>query len=720
MVKAIGRACCLLLFVATVASAQGGAAVGATPLAEPATFTRHVAPILFDHCAACHRPGGSAPFSLLEYADVRPRAARIAAVTRTRLMPPWKSEPGYGEFIGQRPLSDAEIATIQQWVSEGARQGDVRYLPPRPDRNDGWQLGTPDLVLTPGQTYTLPPEGADRFRVFVLPIPIRIARYVRGVEFRPDDPRVVHHANILLDRTRSSRERNDRDPALGESGLLAATAQYPSGHLLGWTPGQPDPLLPKDLAWPLMPDTDLVVQLHLVPTGTPQPVRFSVGLYFTANPPQRTPAVLRLGRRDIEIPAGQRDYTITDSYVMPVDADVLALKPHAHYRAREIRGSATLPDGSTRPLLYIKDWDFHWQHVYRYVRPIALPRGTTLTMRYTYDNSSDNRSNPERPPRQVAWGPRSSDEMGDLWLQVLPRDERALATLNADFERKWIQDEITGYESLIRKDAGNRALRDEAALLYLQTGRWQEAVAHYKSVVQLQRQSADAHFNLATALMLGGQLEEAVSSFREALRLKPDHAAAHSNLGNVLSRLGREDDALAHYEAAIRTDPGHGGAHNNLGYLLMRRGDLAAALSHFNEAVRLNPRLPDAHYNLGILFQARGEPGRAIGHLENAIALKPDWAPPLTVLGWILGTTPEERLRDATRAIEMAQRGVVLTNRRSAEALDALAAAYAEAGQFTRAIETIREALRVGAGTSAEAAMLERKALYERHRPYRQ
>lgn len=337
-------------------------------------------------------------------------------------MPPWKSEPEYGEFIGQRPLSAAEIATFQRWVSEGALQGDIRDLPPLPARTDGWQLGTPDLVLTPEQTYTLPPEGADRFRVFVLPIPVTLARYVRGVEFRPHDPRVVHHANILLDRTSSSRERNEQDPTLGESGLLAATAEYPSGHLLGWTPGQPDPLLPKGLAWPLVPDTDLVVQLHLVPNGTSQPVQFSVGLYFTSDPPQRTPVILGLGRRDIEIPAGQCDYTITDSYVMPVDADVLALKPHAHYRAREIKGSAMLPDGSTKHLIYIRDWDFHWQHVYRYVTPIALPRGTTLTMRYTYDNSPDNRRNPELPPRHVEWGPRSSDEMGDLWVQVLTRD----------------------------------------------------------------------------------------------------------------------------------------------------------------------------------------------------------------------------------------------------------------------------------------------------------
>ena len=217
-------------------------------------------------------------------------------------MPPWKVEPGYGEFIGQRHLSAAEIATIQRWVKAGVEK-ETRGTFRRPRTwSDGWQLGTPDLVLTPAQPYSLPAEGSDRFRVFVLTIPIASHAVRPGCRVRPDDPGVVHHANILIDRTPASRERNEQDPALGESGLLAASAEYPPGQLLGWTPGQPDALLPKGMSWSLFPGTDLVVQLHMVPNGQPQPVRFSVGLYFTSDPPERIPAILRLGRRDIEIP----------------------------------------------------------------------------------------------------------------------------------------------------------------------------------------------------------------------------------------------------------------------------------------------------------------------------------------------------------------------------------------------------------------------------------
>jgi tetratricopeptide (TPR) repeat protein/mono/diheme cytochrome c family protein len=640
------------------------------------TFTRDIAPIVFAHCAGCHRPDGSAPFSLLTYQEVRPRATRIAAVTGTRAMPPWKSEPGYGEFVGQKLLGTEEIATIARWVKDGMREGEAHDLPPLPVWRSEWQLGSPDLVLTPAEAYTVPAEGPDRFRVFVLPIPIEATRYVRGVEFRPHDPQVVHHANILLDRTSRSRERNQHDPALGESGLLAATTEYPPGHLLGWTPGRPDALLPKGLAWPLAPQTDLVVQLHMVPNGTPQRVQFSVGLYFTSDPPERTPALLRLGRRDIDIPAGEGNYRITDSYLLPVDAEIQALKPHAHYLAREVSAVAVLPDGSTKNLLYIKDWDFRWQHVYRCVTPVALPRGSRLTMRYTYDNATTRRFDSQQAPRRVEWGPRSSDEMGDLWIQLLTRDERDLTALNSDFQRKWIQDEIAGYESLIRKDRGSVVLREEVGLLYLQNGQWQEAARHYRTAIARQPGSPVLRFNLATALMVGGQLDEATSGFREALRLDPGYAAAHANLGNVLSRLGRMDEALAEYEATIQADPGHAGAYNNVGYLLMRRGELTAALPYFTEAIRLNPGLPDAHFNLGLLFRARDEPQRAITHFHDALKANPVWV----------------------------------------AALDALAAAYAETGQLDRAIETTEDALRLAAGTAAEAGLRERMELYKRRR----
>jgi tetratricopeptide (TPR) repeat protein len=704
-------------------SAVGAALTSATSTIPSSTrrvtFTRDIAPLVFDRCSGCHHPEGPAPFSLLDYAAVRQRATQIATMTRTRLMPPWKAEPGYGEFLGQQPMSDAEIDLIRRWVEDGAVEGEPRDLPAVPDWSDGWQLGTPDLIVTPPQAYTLGAEGTDAFRVFVIPIPTVIARYIKGVEFRPGNSRVVHHANILLDRTARSRELNEHDSTLGERGLLAGSATYPSGHFLGWTPGLPDRLLPGALSWRLEPGTDLVVQLHMVPSGKPEVVQFSVGFYFSDEVPERSPGVLRLGHQNIDIAAGQRHYTVSDSFELPVDVDVLALKPHAHYRAREIRAFATLPDGSTRWLLSIKDWDFRWQHVYRYVAPVVLPKGSIIQSDVVYDNSADNPRNPQQPPQRVRWGPRSSDEMGDLWLQMLPRDDRDLALLNRDIQRKLIVEDAIGYEGLIEAEPGNIVLHDDVAGRYLQLGRLHEAAAHYETSIRLNPQSALGHFNLGATLMLAGRGEQAIAEFKESLRLDPGYAAAHNNIGNVLDRQGKLADALVHYRAALRLNPASAAAHNNIGFVMARRGDVAEAQSQFREALTIDPDSADAHYNMGLALERTGNMSEAVDHFRNALRIKPDWAAALSDLAWALATASTAMVRDPEEAVHLAERAAKITEGRNADTLDALAAAYAARHQFARALDTIREAIRLAPAASVPG-MLERQELYKKNQPYQE
>src|SRR5213594_2812920 len=295
-----------------------------TPLEVP-TYTRDIAPLLAERCGMCHAPQGSAPFSLLTYADAKRYAAEIAAVTRTRYMPPWKADPENGPFAGQRPLTDEEIDRIQKWVAGGAVEGEREHegeSAAPAQQSTGWRMGSPDLIVTLPQAYSLQAEGTDVFRVFVLPVPIAKTRFVRGFEFRPGNSRVVHHANIRLDKTPASRALDEAEPEPGYSGLIARSAGYPEGHFLGWTPGQVSPLLPKDLSWRLDPHTDLVIETHMQPSGRRESVQPSIGLYFSDMPPTRTPAMLRLSRQNIDISAGDSQYIITDSYVLPVDVDV--------------------------------------------------------------------------------------------------------------------------------------------------------------------------------------------------------------------------------------------------------------------------------------------------------------------------------------------------------------------------------------------------------------
>ena len=557
--------------------------------AQPVTYSKDIAPLIADRCAMCHHPGGSGPFSLLSYDNVKRRAALIAAVTERRYMPPWKADPSNGPFIDQHPLSDDEIRMIRQWVAEGSAEG--RPAPVAPVRTwaEGWQLGQPDVVVTLPEPYMLPPDGTDAFRIFVLPIPTAAVRFVRALEFRPGNPKVVHHANIRLDTTPASRQLDEAQPGPGYDGLIAHSAQYPEGHFLGWTPGQVAPLLPKDLAWRLDVHTDLVVELHMRPSGKPEPVAPSIGLYFSDAAPTRTPAMLRLGRQSIDIPPGQKDYTITDSYVVPVDVDVQAVQPHAHYRARDVRGDATLPDGTVRPLIAIKDWDFRWQHVYRFVTPLHLPKGTRLSMRYTYDNSAENPRNPDQPPKRARWGQRSSDEMGDLWIQVLTSDAPALETLVRDFRPKVLAEDVIGYEVEIEKRPSDAGLRDDAALLCLELGRADAAVTHFAASLSLKPGSAAAHYNLATALTVAHRLDEAAEEYRRALSIDAAYANAHNNLGNVLMQQRKFGDAIRHYQELVRLQPNVPSGFANLAAAYAADGQFERAVEATDAALRLQP-----------------------------------------------------------------------------------------------------------------------------------
>lgn len=407
-------------------------------VATPPTFSKDVAPIIYARCGNCHRPNGPAPFSLLTYSDARQHATQIAMVTATRYMPPWKNEPGYGDFIGQQPLSDAEIDILQRWVSGGASEGNRRDLPPMPAWIDGWQLGKPDLVVTLPRPYLLRAEGADVSRIFVFPLPTDSTRYVRGFEFRPGNSKVVHHANIRIDRTTASRELDEQDAEPGYEGVRLHSAVYPDGPL------------------------------SRVDTGT-----------------DRSPA-------------------------------------------------------AKRPFV---------------------------------DSPSRDRSR-----------------------------------------------------------CGNAS----------------------------------------------------TAEYRRALALKPEYAPAENNLGNVLVMQGKPDEAL----------------------------------HHFQEAVRIDPRNAEAHYNLGSVARGRGDWPEALGQFRAAIALEPDSVPALVGLAWLLASAPDAMLRHPDEAIRLAEHMADVTERRDAAVLDLLAAAYAAAGEFDRAVTTAQAALDLKPPDPVAATMRTRQELYKQRRPY--
>jgi tetratricopeptide (TPR) repeat protein/mono/diheme cytochrome c family protein len=625
---------------------------------DPPTFTRDIAPIVYGRCAGCHQRDGDAPFSLVAYDEVRRRARQIAQVTARRYMPPWKPDGDGPTFLGERRLTDDQIALIDRWVRAGAPEGRRDDLPPAPVAAGGWLWGEPDLVIAL-PIYSLRAEGRDVFRNFVVTVPGRGTRYVRGFQLRPRS-RGVHHANVRIDPTPASHALDDADAEPGYEGVILHSADYPDGHFLGWTPGQAAPPS-SDLAWRLTGGTDLVVQMHMRPTGRVELVAPLVGLYFSDHPPPRIPAIVRLGRQNLDIPAGASDYRVLDSFRLPVTADVVAVQPHAHYRARSVRAWARLPDDSRRSLLHISDWDFSWQDQYRLAAPIALPAGTVLEMEYVFDNSVRNVRNPDHPPGHVSWGWRSSDEMADVWIQMLTRDENDRHALTESARRKMTEEDAIGMEILIAREPDYVNLRNDAAVIYRELGRFDRALAHFSAVAGLE----------------------------------PGSPAAQYNVGVTLEALHRDDEAVSRYAEAIRLESSYAPAHNALANVLYRRRELDAAIGEYRAALRSVETPAIAHCSLARALTETNRPIEAIDEYRAALRVAPESVPCLINFAWLLSAHRDAAIRRPAEAIELAERAVALTGRMNADALDVLAAACARDGRFDAAVAAASEALRI-------------------------
>ncbi len=550
------------------------------------TFNRDIAPIVFQSCTRCHRLGESGPFPLRTYDDVKKHARQIETVTRTRFMPPWLPERQALNFSDESRLSDEQITSIKKWVDEGAPEGDPADLPPQPKFVEGWQLGQPDLVLKATKPYLLLASGSDMYWNFIFPVPIDRTRWVKAVEIRPGDKRFVHHANILVDRQQNSRQR-EREPGAGFEGMeikIESETFDPDSHFLFWKPGTVPYVEPEGMALRLEKGTDLVLNVHLQPSGKPETIQPTIGLYFTGQPAKKFPMLLQLQNdAKIDIPAGDKNFVVSDELTLPIDVDLLAIYPHAHYLGKDLQAVATLPGGSTTTLIHIPQWDLNWQAVYRYAEPMPLPKGTTISMRYIYDNSEDNPLNPNHPPQRVQGGNRSKDEMAHLWLQVLPRN--------------------------VDTSAG-----DPRMLL-------QEALARHN--IRNNPADFEAHYNLASMLQARGNAAEAIAEYQASLRIRPQDATANNALGAALIATGEPDRALPYLQTAARTSPEYFDAHYNLGNALASAGDFPEAAEQFAAAVRIRPDDADAHANLGSALAELARFTEAKAQFERALEINP-------------------------------------------------------------------------------------------------
>lgn len=407
------------LALAFAVPAAAGIWLAATPAPnlapEPAnaTYADNVAKILNDHCVDCHRPGEVAPFSLVGYDEAAKRAPMIAYVVDAKRMPPWKPVHGFGEFLDENRLTPEEVATLKQWAADKAPRGDASNEPPAPKfASAGWTLGEPDLVLSASKAFKLPAEGQDIYRNFVLKTNYKDTQWVRAMDVRPGNNAVVHHVIAFVDEKNRSHGLEERTQD-GQDGYstFGGPGFNPDSSFGGWAPGLRARSTSPGTAFRLAPGATVVMQVHYHLSGKPEADQTRLGLYFAKEPVAQEMRLAWMANPLFRIPAGAKNHEVKLNFPIPADVTMHAVMPHMHLLGRDMKAEAVLPNGETRPLVWIDDWDFNWQMNYVLKQPLKLPRGSSVRVVGHYDNTDANPNQPNNPPKAITWGEETTDEM---------------------------------------------------------------------------------------------------------------------------------------------------------------------------------------------------------------------------------------------------------------------------------------------------------------------
>jgi Flp pilus assembly protein TadD len=607
-------------------------------------------------------------------------------------MPPWLPVKGHGSFAGDRSMSAEEIAAIKAWVLGGMVEGTGKE-PVAPVYSSDWQLGKPDLVVEMPEAMVVPASGTDLFMNFVLPVPLSGTKWVRAMEIKPGSAQVTHHANVIVDRTESVRRAN---PATWRQGVPGMDILVDSGddfdpdsHFLFWKPDSTALVEPEGMPWRLDRGNDLVLNMHLKPTGKPESVRARIGLYFTDRPATARPMLLQLENdAALDIPAGDANFVVTDELKLPVAVEVLGIYPHAHYLGKRMEAWASLPDGTRKDLVLIADWDIDRQSVYRLAAPLALPAGTVVHMRYVYDNSAGNIRNPNSPPVRVRAGNRSVDEMAHFWLQVLPVHPSGQRTSAGD---------PGAHPSGQRTSAGDPGVATVDAKV---DPRLALERAWMENRLRKSPEDEIARYNLAAMDVAEGRAVEAETMYRGLLAQRPHDARTMTSLGSAMVAAGEWQAAQVEFRAALAVDAGYTDAVFDLASVDVEHGELTEAETLLAKLTAAHPDDAASQRLLAVAYASDGLPAKALEPLKAWERLLPKDADPHRALAQVYAQVgqPQEALRE--------QRLVVQLAAENAGDWNDLGVMEAEAGDKAAARRAFLRALQFDPGNAAAKANL--------------
>jgi hypothetical protein len=439
-----------LSVMAGLASAQLGAqapkaAQTTTASVGGPTFSKDVAPIFYKNCTNCHRPGEIAPMSLLTFKDARPWAKSIATQVAKGAMPPWHADPAHGAFLNDRRLSEAEKDTIVTWANAGAPEGNPSEMPPAPSYSTEWSIGKPDAVFSMNEDYPIPAEGTVAYQYFEVPTTFTEDKWIQAMEVRAGTPSVLHHVLVYA---RAPQPATPPAPAAtpggapaqprpapvfifdratsaipaGQSGGPEADAPKPAGPndrpaprrmgptVGGFAPGQFTRIYQEGTAMKLPAGSTLILQSHYTANGKPTTDRTRIGVKFASSKPQTEVRFAPLINGTFVIPAGAADQRVDAEMTIGQDVTIWSMLPHTHVRGARWIYEATYPDGRKETILSVPKYDFNWQTDYVFKQPLKMPKGTKIHATAWYDNSTNNKSNPD-PTKDVTWGDQTWEEM---------------------------------------------------------------------------------------------------------------------------------------------------------------------------------------------------------------------------------------------------------------------------------------------------------------------
>ncbi len=374
------------------------------------TFNKQVLPVLQKNCQGCHRPGEAAPMSFLTYKETRPYAKAIKAAVAAKKMPPWFADSAHGKWANDRSLTAAEINTLVAWADSGAAEGNPKDAPKPLAFVDGWNIGKPDAEFEMQSDFTVPASGTIDYTYFVVPTNWNEDKWIQMAEVRPGNRSLVHHV-IAYIRAPGSKWLADAEPGKAFVPRKGERRGEGSGEwLTAFAPGSMPERLEAGQGRLVKAGSDIVFQMHYTANGKEGKDRSKVGVVFAKQTPTMRVMTVASQNGKFQIPAGDANYQVDSTMTVTKDATLISFAPHMHLRGKDFEYRAVYPTGETQILLRVPAYSFSWQLTYLPEKPIVLPKGTKIECTAHFDNSANNKYNPD-PAKVVRWGDQSWDEM---------------------------------------------------------------------------------------------------------------------------------------------------------------------------------------------------------------------------------------------------------------------------------------------------------------------